>query len=81
MKKKSAIIGAIVITLLFILLMGTVGVSAFTNTNSVAISNMPASASISSGNTLSAQTNLSTGTNTRNRDRESNEFGEFRGNP
>ena len=76
MKKKSAIIGALIITLVFIMLMGAVGVSAYTNTNGVAISNAPAvvSTSLTTGSTGSRQTTLSFGENGRTRHRESNEF-------
>ena len=39
MKQKSAVIGALVITLIFCLAMGAVGVNAITNQNSVPLNN------------------------------------------
>jgi hypothetical protein len=79
MKKKSAIIGAMIITLVFSLSMGIIGVSAFTNTNGVAVSNSPStvSASITTGSTGTSQSSQTTGGNTRTRHHETNEFGNF----
>jgi len=81
MKKKSAIIGALVIIMLFTFAMGAIGVSAMTNTNGVAINNAPAS--LASAGTTSqggAQTSASaqssqTTSRRLHQDNDSNEFG------
>ncbi len=81
MKKKSAIIGALVIGMLFTFAIGAVGVSAMTNTNGVAINNAPASLASALTTTQGGAQSSSSGQSAQvisrhhHQDNDFNEFG------